>query len=229
VQFYTISDAVATKETGPYYPQAILSSKENDNLKKNMLTDIARDAYKGLSNYFPDGIIFEVKSRSKLTDNLSYSGLGLNFLLISPQFKRILDEHYLVDHRYYNVQVKHNKLTFPYFIIQISSDLTKDIDWGHTNFIVTKFGDKVRDVEINSKQEWLNISTKLRNEDISLILAAMKTRLNDDFNTNIDLFKISTSLYFDGKIHISERLYQHLASAKITGLQIKESNIIVSQ
>jgi hypothetical protein len=221
--YHILDVAVDTKETGPYYPQAKLFKKYDDDAPDSAY-QLNRESYLGFPDFVPNLNYFEVGARSKLTDLMSQVPLsGLKFMLVSPKFKDLLEKHNLVPHRFYNATVKHKEVFYDYYVMQIHCDLTDFVDWPNSKFRVFEFSDIIKEIKIDSKTEWIKIREEVRKINISHKLKCYDLQLIDSFDKDLDLFTITTSALFDGNTYISKKLADNLLKNHITGVNIENT------
>jgi hypothetical protein len=219
VEYYILRDATGS-EIGSVYPQATMQ-KDYDWDSSNSVEKLSRKAYLGFPDFVPNLDYFEMTKKSILTDLISQAALGLNFMLVSPKLKEILDVHNIVSHKFYKTRVKYKEVFYDYFIMQIHCDLTNFIDWPACIFKVTSTIRIIEEVKINSKLEWHEKFNEVITKNSTYLLEPFEIVLKKNFNRELDLFSITTSELFDTNIYISENFKTSLQKNKITGFEIR--------
>ncbi len=160
--------------------------------------------------------------RAKLTDVLSVGFISARGYLVSERLKQLLEGFNLMPHRFYPGKVEYKGTLFNYYFLHLVCDSYRLIDFEKTKFYITTSGVKTNDNLIIKYEEDLK---KMRKEmPMSKSIKAEKLYFSTFFeNQPLDLF------YFIGlhpDIFISEKLKTALEVMDITGLNIKEQNII---
>jgi len=191
--------------SGPTYPQAeCLTLGDAHSIKFNEFAN-------------PDNLELEYKlaSKSKLTDILSQAAISANGLLVNQKVKDILARFNLMQHRYYPVTVYIKKSTAQYYWLHlVDNSLITFVDFPNSQFYTTKFGYKEEDIILDSYQDYL---TKLDGLGFMGGIGSDSIKLNDNFDTNTDLFIISE---FDSRPYFSKKLWNFIQSENITGASI---------
>lgn len=209
--------AVGSKDTGKTFPQI---QKMSSNYNYDSL-----DSIHSLSRYvkkFPDftpNLDFLILSKaSKLTDLLSLSLIGNNGFLISAKLKKILLNYKLPKHKYYKAKISYkNEIIENYYWLHIISDYTQFVNYKKSDFIVIKnYSEFVSNIEITSLKDYFVKKDELKIKNNTLSIWTKIIILNNMFDKNLNLFKISC---FDNKFYINETLNEDIVKNKITGVE----------
>ena len=169
-------------------------------------------------------ICFELDSKTYLTDVLSQATIHPSGFIISEKLKNLLVDYKLINHKYYEVSLKHNlKDEVKYYWLHlVVADLHKHVDYSKSKFYTTMFGFREDDIEVASFGQYEEKNKKLGiNGWIESDLIVFK----EDYVLPYDLFFIK---YFNEKIYVSEKLKERLEDEEITGLDlIKTENLLV--
>ncbi|MFN8247688.1 MAG: hypothetical protein U0T68_01910 [Ferruginibacter sp.] len=178
---------------------------------------------------FPDFIpnldYFILNSKALLTDMLSTSLISNGFL-VSENLKLLLLKHKISTHKYYNAKVCYKNKHYEYYWMHIINDMFDVVNFNKSSFFVLQnFSQNLGGIKINSFNEYVIKKEKLKkdNPTKTVTIWAEKIVLNNKFSRDLDLFKIGS---FSSQFFISEKLKENLIQENITGIKIKETNIL---
>jgi hypothetical protein len=207
--YYSIENRT-DKEVGNIFPQANCLTQSSAHL----LT--TNEFYTN----FPK-LVFELEKKSKLTDLISQASISSIGLLVSAKLKEILIKHKLPKYKLYQSELKISNLSIDYFWVHFNfENFINFIDFENSIFYYTKFEMQVEQISIKDFNEYKML--KKENGimwDVEIESIKLKDNLIDDF----DLFNFYP---FTRNIFISEKLKNDIVQNSISGIEIKESNII---
>ena len=220
MMFYTIEPACDTPETGSVYPQVQDMVAGYDFTKPNSIHKLR---YNKLPDFQPDLDYFVLEKKAKPTDLISVSISPFGFL-IGEKFKSILEKFTLPEHEFYpaTLAVGDSKLDSYFWFLPIYN-LSDQVDYSKTIFYSKDTFNNVEKLDINSpedvKEQWPKIgyTKKIVSENIYF---------KSGFKLNLDLFMIGV---FDFNIYLSEGLKSTLINEKITGLDLRPVEYLVTQ
>jgi hypothetical protein len=226
-KLFYIKYAVATNETGSFYPQveSILPK-----LKYSDANSVYRlfDSFDSFPNDPPKIDYAELKKGSMLSDALSSSMFVLLGFLISSKLKTIFQGFKLPEHRYYPVSIKSQNAFFEYYWLHMLyrySGLSfedfqlKNIIFDRSKFTVEKDLSKISDISISTIEELKIMSKEL---PIGKNIKATSLVFNKDCIDKLpDIFNMP--LLGTGWI-VKEELRNRILEEKITGVEIIEVN-----
>ncbi len=217
MKYFEICDSIDTKVIGHDFPQSYKLKKGFNPDATNSFYDTCRS---WRDNKFPtftpnlNGL--QLNKRCKITDSLSTC-----FLHVPLLNKRTLDlfnEFNLCEHRVYPAKVYWKEELQYYFLFPIDP-MEKYIIWNESRFKLVVRGEELNMPTVNSKDEFIEESRKLR---VSAYRNAREQiiELKVDSNFNLDFFilkRIGSALsYF-----VSQRLMDAINQNGITGFSIK--------
>jgi hypothetical protein len=145
-QYYILTPAVGTKETGMAYP-AVESFEDYDFNK-------ATSVYKLDSDSFPDfvpDIRFQLAKGAKLCDIMGQGTISACGLLISQNVKDVLDQFNLVPHKYFPATIEDKGTTHQYYWVHfVWEDGIKYLDFAKSKFKIKRASKDLGEVEIQS-------------------------------------------------------------------------------
>ena len=228
MQFYIVSPATNTTETGSEYPQVQKMAPEYNYQAKNSVYAVSKTLDK-IPDYKPNLDYFIVSEKAKLTDILSVSTIHGGFL-ISPSYKKILENFNLPLHKFFNANVFYKQKFFKYYWLHIICDLTNNVDYSNSEFIAFyNYKHDLGTIKISTKEDFLQKKIELKNNNPgkTITIWAKKIAFKKVFNSNLDLFKIGM---FDSNFYITGKLKEKIYSEKITGCSIlPATNLFNSQ
>jgi hypothetical protein len=207
--YYTLENRT-DKEVGSVFPQASCLSQ--------------MDAHRLSNDEFPaftPTLNFELVKKAKLTDVLSQAAISAQGLLINEQFKKLLEEFNLMQHKFYAATVKTKKGDTQYYWMHLSDrDLINCIDYKASKFFRTEYGYREENIELTSFDDYK--SKKAKFGKMGTIQSDF-IKLNDKFPKNLDCFILPL---FDAHLYLSESLTTAVRGENITGIEIKEATTI---
>lgn len=221
--YFIFKPATDTPETGPEYPQ-VQKMKPGYNYKAANSVHALSKYYVDFPDFQPDLDYFIVQPRAKLSDLLSVAPVTGGFL-ISDRLKAVLETCNLPPHRYYLASVMHKKdLYSTYHWMHIISNHADQVDYPKSTFFIATNFFKIGDIELSSKEDYLQKLQKLKADNESTVtIKATEVCFNNNFDRTLDLFKIGN---FNADCFISSSLRQKIIDAKITGVQITNTDLL---
>ena len=221
--YFTLNFASATKETGTEYPQVQEMGQKYDYDAPNSIDALIRFRSK-LPDFTPNLDYFILHNRANPTDILSTAPISGVGLLISEKFKSLLEDFHLPKHTFYEARVLHRGFFIEgYYWFHFISDYTNYVDYAKSDFFLYKnYSKDLGSIEVKSKEDFSKKEKDIEN-DVSLAIWSRKITLTNDFDHNLDLFKVSK---FNSDVFISEKLSQSIKGNKLTGFVIKSTDIL---
>ncbi len=164
--------------------------------------------------------------KAKLTDVLSFGMISAQGFLVSERFKEILEQLHLMPHKFYPAKIEYKGTFFNYFFLHLVSSSYDIIDFQKSKFYISDIGlSKVGDIKFENEENFLLKKKNLiLNESKSI--RAQKLYFRNEFENNpIDMFYF-TGLHFE--VFISQKIKSAIEVMEVTGLNIKNQDIIVS-
>jgi hypothetical protein len=207
--YYTIKKSTG-KEIGSVFPQVTCLTQELAHSIK--FTEFVN---------FDTELLFALQPGAILTDVLSQAAISANGLLISQRLKVLLDKFQLMPHKFYRTAIVTMEGQKIYYWLHFVDNSYKDkIDYDRSVFYWTKSTFKKDIIKLASYDEYLELK---KQNGILWGVKAEKIELNQFFDKHLDMF---SCLPFDLGIYISAKLYDVLLQEKITGINIKESELL---
>lgn len=206
--YYTL-DNRTDKEVGLIFPQVSCLSQ----------MDAHRLEYNEFPSFTPK-LVFALDRKTKLTDVLSQAAISAHGLLISEQFKKLLEGFNLMQHKFYAATVQTKKGDMLYWMHFADNDLINCIDYKASKFFRTEYGYREEDIELVSFADY---KTKKKKYAKTGTIQSDFIQLNDNFSRNLDCFILPL---FDSHLYISEKVTQAIEVENITGIEIKETTTI---
>ncbi len=165
---------------------------------------------------FEPRIKFELSEKGKVTDLVDIPNINCNGMLVSPKFRELLERFTLIEQRFYPGKLKVGDFFLEYFWFHPCS-WEADLLF---NFQETDFIDSIgRFAKIGSLADRASYYAKHG--------AALKLKkvILSETGARLDLFYIPKFQYLTD-FFISEALMKAIKKEKITGVEIKEQEII---
>lgn len=179
------------------------------------------DSRSFIQNDFPefDRVLrFELHNKAELTNCVSQGGLASSGVLIDGKVKGIFDEHNLITHKYYPVEIIEENgtlITNDYYWIQLRQDLTGDIDYNNSIFSEINIASRIGEIKLESFNDY---KSQREEKGWKWDAEAKELHLRMDSDVNkLDLFQLFP---FDLTICISERLRNSLIDNNVSGFEI---------
>ena len=223
-KYYILGYASGTKETGPQYPQVQSMSKGYNYNSPDSIYQLTIDVPK----FFPNLDHFILHKKARPTDLIS-NGLTSFGFIVSSRFMKILSSFNLLDHKFFQAKVLHDKAWLnDYYWLQIASDLTDFVDYQKSEFYIKNiakvFSKDLGSIEVLSKEDYDSKRKDLKEKDSNLTISAKRIIMNSNFDKTLDMFSLPR---FNSETFISERLKHALEEAKLTGLGVEETELIM--
>jgi hypothetical protein len=209
IQFYTLSPAVDTTETGHAYP-VVESPQGYDFNAGNSAHTLTYGAFPE-SN--PD-LRFHLAEGARLCDMMGQATISAHGFLISQKLKNILGTFNLVPHRFYPAPIESKGKTYSYFWLHLVwNDAEKHVDYKNSDFYVRRFSKNLGKIEVKhesdilEKRKALDIASRIDFEQIILT----------DVPPEMFLLNYFTDIY------ITEKLKAGLQKEELTGIQITKT------
>jgi hypothetical protein len=162
---------------------------------------------------FKPRIKFELAEKGKLSDLVGIPNMNAKGMLVSSKFKKLLEMFKLQEHRFYTGQLKVGEFFLEYFWFHpLSEKMDKFIDFAKSIFEDSN----EKRIIINSLNDKLGYYEKF-----GMSFYMKKVILKQP----LDLFYLQNFQYGDD-FFISESLANVLKKEKITGIEIKEQDIV---
>lgn len=221
MQYYTLTHAVDTDETGPAFPQADFSNPKKLSPQPVLTANKARNG-----SYPPDDTppfdYLELNKSAKLTDLMSSP--FENGFLISEKLKQLFIESNIVDYKLYDViLLNHKKQEIKgYYYFHSASYLRDFIDYPKSTFFV---GDIIQNYLRDCTAMFSNYE-ELDSFDKSLpfgeeLVWVKQFYLKSSFPFQTDLFRLCVC---NIDFFITEQLKQKLEQNNITGIEINSAS-----
>lgn len=222
MKYYVLDTDVDTFETGPVYQQLKWTNPKK--LRPDPVT-IANECMNG--QRIPNSVVnfdyFELNEGAKLTDILS-SPL-MNGIVISEKLRKVIEDSNVLGVKYYGLIIStQEKYLSEYSYMHITEIYRDYINYENSIFYVGDLlGNYRRDITIRPKsfQELEDYSKKLIFPEETIF--ANKIMLSTSFPEKLDFFVLGA---YDYSLFISENLKNKIEEEKISGILIKETNII---
>ena len=221
MQYYTITHAVDTKETGRAFPQAIFKNPKKLEPNPFLTANKATDGSYPPDNNFPYDYL-ELNKGAKLTDLMS--GPFMNGFLISEKLKLIFEESTIKDYKIYDVILFNKKEEVKgYYYFHSASCLRNYIDYEKSKFFVGLLSDVPKyDLPIvNSYNDLVELKKGI---DFGDLIVAKELYLNHQFPYQLDFFRLYA---FNYDFFISQKLKTKIVSNNITGVNITTANDLI--
>ncbi len=233
MQYFILKEAVATKETGPEYPQIQKWKPGYNDDKSDSIFSYWEASNRGqvFPHFEPNLDAMVLHGKAKPTDLIS-GGTSVG-LLISQKLKNIFKEFNFPPHRFYPAIILHkNTALGPYYLMHMISKYFEDyldfVEYGKSNFLIEAVdGRPIESIRLHSKQEYLDVSAKLQEqtskEKTFYAVSAHLIRFNNGFDKNLDCFRAPFGIDY----YISQKLKNALVKDNITGFNITRANNII--
>lgn len=210
MQYYKISPAAGTKETGQAFPQLDDINPEYDFYAPDSVYKI--NAFK-IPDFIPNLDYFILNPKAKLTDVLSQAAISAYGLMVSKKFKNLLSEFNIQEHRFYKAKIKTKNDFITYYWMHLGeTNILNEIDYSKSSFYIKK-GLKRIPLTISSYKDY---QEKRKNADTLSVIKTEQLYLQKQEH---DLFIVP---FLDGNIYISNELYNKIIS-QISGISIDTS------
>lgn len=223
MQYYTLTHAVDTEETGHVFPQVEFDNPKKLNPNPVLLANMS---IKGA--YPPDDILpfdyLELNKGAKLTDLMSSP--FMNGFLISEKLKTIFEESNIKDYKIYDVTLFNKKEEVKgYYYFHSASYLKDYIDYKKSKFFIgTMLKEHIRDLNIEFTN-FEQINTLHKSLPIGKELLYTKYfYLNSNFPYNLDFFQLNV---FNYSFFITHRFKEKIEQNNITGVHIQSANDLI--
>ena len=157
----------------------------------------------------------KLREKAFLTDVLSYSPFLMNCkFMISARLKHIFEEFTLCQHMFIPTTVYRGQELHHYYLLKLSKSSYDIIDFPKSIFSVQVEGFNSETLTFNRKRfSFSSAEEMLECEKDYLLFDAETLCFKEKFDRKLDLFTL-----YNGKIIISERLFERLVSENISGL-----------
>lgn len=215
MQYFVLSEAAGTAETGPEFPQSQSMTSGYDYDGERSIHRLAECKSKRPS-FSPDLDALVLHPQAKRTDVISSAMLGGQGLLVSERLKNLLTGFLLPEHVYFPAVIVHKNERFSNFQwLHLISDYRKVVLFDQSIFKMNQVGFediiKFRDFDDYQRFE--------KDVDKFELLRSVKIVLDSGALHGLDMFVLSQ---FDVNIYISEKLVNKLLSEKVTGIEISK-------
>jgi hypothetical protein len=199
-------------QTGGYYPEYdIHGNKSMINLKSDCFPD-----------FIPD-LRFILDKRAKITDIIKPSNINkAKGLLMNQRTKDLLSLGSFQQSAFYNAIVENQNAKISYYWLHILSQSFDNIDFNKSIFFTTKLAFK-KDINIDIYDE---VDLKNKIKSLNQLILVEKLVLKKEFlNSNNDIFYFPL-IQGNFDFFISDKLAEIITNNRITGIALKEQNII---
>lgn len=214
---------------GSSFPQICKMKKGYNFDGENSIYKLSQLSLHYIDSFVPDLDYFIMEKKTNMTDIISCAMLSNFSMIISPKFKKVLENFKLPNSVFYEIRIKHGLSKFEnYFIFHFFELKTEEIVFEKSEFeIIELFSKKHFDRIVNqSKSKYLEIKEKLfdkyENGDTYKKIVPIKIKLLK--KPEYDLFRLNPM--FDGSIFISQQLHKELLKNGIIGGEFHEVNYL---
>lgn len=217
MKYFLLDYSTKKEKVGSVYPQCegIAEGYTHKWFEKpTSMTKLTNDVF---PNNNPE-LIFDISDKAILTDIVSPSNISAIGLLINEKSKQIFEKFNLNSHKFYSAKVRENNNSYDYYWLHpVKKDLL-GVDFNNSKFQITNIvGMPISDIAIESWDDFFEKKSNLSMKNI------VPTKLFIDDTLKSDFIYLP---YILEKILISEELAIEIAHQKITGIEIKEQNIL---
>ena len=215
-QFYIISEAAGTKETGIVYPQVKSMSKGYDLNASNSVWAL-HEVRNEKPKFKPNLDAFVLSKKAKLSDTISAAFIGGRGLLVSEKFKILLQNFKLTKHIFFPAFVIKDEERHKYYWLHL-------IDSDYRSYVVfpkTKFSNE----PLLLLKDYDDYALFEKEKDKFGLLRTGFVTMNKAFDKTMDLFMVSG---FDQNLYASQKLVEKIKEENITGLEILDATKSIS-
>lgn len=219
-QYYFIKYSSNINEIGVEFPVSKIIFPDG-----STLSEVAPKLTNSIYEFpvdIPNEIIFEINDTKAILTDVIRQIFFMNYLLISNRFLELLLHYKLSENKLYKPVLKYsNKEMFSsYNLLCIPSLGFEVVNFSKSNlFIGDSIGKKIKEIKIKSVDEYSKVANELllfHTKPYSY-LRFDTISLNNKFDSNLDLFKLS---FFDSYYIISEKLKNQINYCNITGIEM---------
>jgi hypothetical protein len=209
-QYYILSPAVGTKETGMAYPAV----ESYDNYDFNAPNSVHKIKFNEFPDFEPD-IRFKLAKGAKLCDMMGQATISGHGFLISERLKVVLESANTVPCKFYYATIEEKGIFHKYYWAHfVWKENYNHIIWRKSDFIVKKFSKNEGSIFINSYEDY-----KQKSIDIGKIKLIQYTSMGVS-NIPFDFFTLPLEINLVGNKNAYELLY------KFTGISIQLSSTL---
>lgn len=219
MKYYTIKYKIERRDVGAY-PQCQklakgFSPSETDYIYNVFCGRAVVDADKYPHIFTCKYPVYRTTAKVRTTDFLSH--VISNFPLCSLDAIQLLSDFNLSGFKTYPCYIEHKGELLEYYLLIPEFNFSKYLIWSKCVFTIDDTGEVFKGV--NSKQDWIDISSKLFYNG-HLYLSIKKIYLNKDFPLEQDLFflKDVDSYYY----YFSESLKDALINSHLSGFEFSK-------
>jgi len=224
MSYYIFRHTTNSKKIGKHYPQ---SSEMSSGYPYNEPDSVWQIRDKRLS-FTPNLDAFVLNGQSKKTDIISAVALNKKYnVLIKPELIKIWKNLNVCEYQVFPATIVYRRKKFDYSLLHFYSYHNEYIDFKKSNFFygVAKMK-KVKDLEINSKEEYNNVKRNIQAEKSSSVFSMNDIHLSklvlDEKNINLDFFLLKDQFSFS--YIVSEKFKEALLTEKVTGFDLFNIN-----
>ncbi|MEW4925435.1 hypothetical protein [Algibacter sp. 2305UL17-15] len=217
MRLYKISESTNLKITGDF-PQSQKMIKGYDYDAPNSSYILYENRNKEI-NFTPNLDSFLLQKEANKTDVISATPLGGMGFMVSDKLKDLLTKFNLIDHKYFKASFVHGEKKYnDYQRLHFISKLYKKVEFKSSDFIIS--GGK--EIDFNN---FSDLNLKSKELGVNGEIYAKRLCFKSNILKNLDLFFIG---FFDFNTYISENLKNEIELNNITGLNIVEVVVEVS-
>lgn len=222
--FYILELSTSQIEIGKSYPQIEKMGKEYNYNSQNSVYKLAR-YHSSFPDFVPDLSYFLLNSNSIPTDFIS-NAISAKGIIVSEKVVELFNKINHCPLKFYPAEIMHKSVILnSYFWMHINSDYTDKINYSKSKFIILEnYKYEHGYIKIDSFEDYIKKKDKLisDNPDITLTIWGKELVLFKEF-ADLDFFEIGK---FDSNLYISDLFLELILKNNLTGLTIKENNII---
>lgn len=215
-QYYILSPAVGTKETGMAYP-AVESYDDYD-------FDAPNSVHKLRSREFPDftpNIRFKLTKGAKLCDMMGQASINAHGFLISEKLLSVIKNCNIVSHKFYTATIEVNEVLHSYYWIHfVWNESIQKIDYKSSSFFIRRGLRNIGKIDIESFDDFNN-----KNKEMGAVNFIDYDKIVLFDSIIYDIFPI----YHGTEIYISENMMNTLKKENLTGLDINITSKITNK
>lgn len=203
-----------------YYRVENRTDRTVGNVASQILFDDIKEASR-ISLDFVDVPVLRAKldRRAKVTDVMSAGTISATGLLVNKKVREIFNQHNLMSHKYYPVEIeaKGDILHYDFFQPFDEMNYNNYIDFEKTLFKWFSFTEEIENtpVKLKSYKEYLD---KRHTQGVCNTIAIENLVLTNKFSKDLDVFTFSPIMGVDD-FFISERLKNALEANNVSGIE----------
>lgn len=203
-----------------YYIVENSTDRTVGNVASQVTFDDIKEAGRILHDFLDLSVLnAKLDRRAKVTDVMSDVTIPAVGLLVNKKVREIFDQHNLMSHKYYPVEIEAKGDILHYEFLQIfdEKNLNEYINFEKSSFKWFSFTEEIENspVKLKSYKEYLD---KRSTQGIFNTIAVVDLVLTNKFSKDLDVFTFSP-IMGGGEFFISERLKDALEANNISGIK----------